>query len=139
MALSQDRRETSCTTDPGTKIYSNVKYVEEAGDVIGLELALGPIISKKVDVLLYVYEGTPTTKGMRLTGLVRGKTLVIDDTSSEHLVGSSGKDIVYELPVKISGTWDEKQFAGTVQINRGDPKAVELRRVEAIWLWASKR
>jgi len=138
MSFSQSRREKDCNTDPETKIYSDAKYVEEAGDVIGLELALKPSTGEGINALLYIYEGAPTMKGISLRAILKGKTLVIDETSSEHSFDSSGKDVVHELPIKISGTLEESEFAGSVQINGGNPETVVLRRVPAIWLCTSK-
>ena len=116
------------------RIYSNATYVEEAGDVVGIELAFTVRQDNSINALFYDYEGAPTTDGAPLPGRAEGTTLAIDGICSQHLKDSLGKEVLHTLPVKLLGTFDETNFVGTVQINGGSLEFLRLRRVDAIWL-----
>ena len=82
LARQEDETEKSiraiCASVEGARIYSSAYYVPEAGDVVGMELAVFPDSARPA--LLFLYEGTPfaypvipmkgPTKGpkVRLTG-----------------------------------------------------------------------
>lgn len=133
-AFVHQQAQPECTQTSGMRIYSNATYVEETGDVIGIELALAVRPDNAVSALLYDYEGVPTKEGVPLPGRAAGTTISIDGIWVQRMESSSGKEVVHRVPVKLSGTFDEMNFVGTVQINGGSLKALRLRRVDAIWL-----
>ncbi len=139
LAFAQERPGDACIRASRMRIYSNATYVEEAGDVIGVELALSVSPDKSVSALLYDYEGAPHKDGVPLPGHLTGKTLAIEGTWVQHLRDNSGKEIVQRVPVKIKGTLDDGQFVGTIKIDGGSREPVRLVRVDAIWLCPSKK
>lgn len=136
-AVAQQHAEHECAQTAGMRIYSNATYVEEAGDVIGIELAFSVRQDNSINALLYDYEGTPTTDGAPLRGSAEGTDVSVDGIWVQHLKDSSGKEIVQTTPVKLRGTVDETNFVGTVQINGGRLDDLRLLRVDAIWLCRS--
>ncbi len=131
-AFAQQRHEDECALTSGMRVYSNASYVEEAGDVIGVELALTVRPDNSVSALLYDYEGVPTN-GVPLPGHAAGTTLTLDGVWTQHLEDSSGREIVQTVPVKLRGALDERKFVGTIQVDDGGSEAVLLLRVGAIW------
>ena len=137
-AFTQQQAEPECAQTSGMRIYSNATYVEEAGDVVGIELAFIVRQDNTINALLYDYEGAPTTDGAPLRGRAAGTTLAIDGGWSQHIEDSSGKEVVHTVPVRLRRTFDETNFVGTVQINGGGVESLRLRRVDAIWLCRAK-
>jgi hypothetical protein len=136
--VAQQNAQHECAQTSGMQIYSNVTYIEEAGDVIGIEVAFAVGQDNSINALFYDYEGAPTTDGVPLPGRAEGTDLSIDGIWVQHLKDSSGKGIVQRTPVKLRGKFDETNFVGTVQINGGSIEALQLRRVDAIWLCRTK-
>src|SRR5258708_19433854 len=57
-----------CAQTAHSQIYSNATFIEEAGDVVGFELALQLSPHKSsVSGLLYDYEGVPNDDGIGLS------------------------------------------------------------------------
>jgi hypothetical protein len=133
-AFTQQQAEPECAQTSGMRIYSNATYVEEAGDVVGIEIAFTVRQDNSVNALLYDYEGEPTENGVPLPGRAAGTSLAIDGIWSHHLKNSSGREVVHIVPVKLRGTFDETNFVGSVQINGGSVESIRLHRADAIWL-----
>ena len=132
-AFAQQQPEAECARTSGMRVYSNATYVEEAGDVVGIELALSVRSDTSVTAFLYDYEGVPTTSGIPLLGHLSGKTLTIEGSWSQNLRDSSDKEVVRTVPVNVRGELDEAAFEGSVQIDAGKAQTVRLRPVDAIW------
>ena len=132
--VAQQHAQHECAQTSGMRVYSNATYVEEAGDVVGIELAFIVRQDNTINALLYDYEGAPTTDGAPLRGRAAGTTLTIDGIWPQQIEDSSGKEVVHTVPVKLRGTFDETNFVGTLQINGGGVESLRLRRVDAIWL-----
>jgi len=131
---AQPKRGDECARTSGMQIYSNATYIEEAGDVVGLELALTVRPDRSVNALLYDYEGVPTNDGVLLDGRIAGTTLTLDGIWVQHLHESSGREIIHKVPIALRGVVNEKSFVGSVQINGGSQGSVRLLRTETIWL-----
>lgn len=138
VAFAQERPQDACIHTSRMRIYSNAHYVEEAGDVVGVELALTVHPDESVTALLYEYEGAPHKDGIPLPGRLIKETLAVEGTWIQHLRDSSGKNIVEKVPVKIQGTLDDAQFVGTIKIDGGSRETARLVRVDTIWLCPSK-
>src|SRR5262249_28051503 len=116
-------------------IYSNAEYIEEAGDVVGYEMAIqhgkGAIVSAR----LYVYEGMPNEDGIPLSGQIAHGKLTLEGNREEHLIEQpSNKEIVETQHVIVSGTLDSNRFRGTIRIaDLETPIQVRLKRVVHIW------
>jgi hypothetical protein len=131
-AFAQQQPEAECARTSGMRVYSNATYVEEAGDVVAIELALSVRSDTSVTAFLYDYEGVPTTS-FALLGHLSGKTLTIEGSWIQNLRDSSSKEVVRTVPVNVRGELDEKAFEGSVQIDAGKAQTVRLRPVDAIW------
>jgi hypothetical protein len=125
-----------CTQTANMQVYSNAFVTkDEAGDLVGYELALRQASDSTVKALLFVYEGG-AADGINLPGRVSGKKLTIEGSWVEHLTEyPSKKEIVQTHLVKIAGDLDSKWFRGTITI--GDMVAsqtVRLKRVNHTWV-----
>ena len=109
----------TCKSVKGATIYSNAYYVEEAGDVVGIEIAIFPYSGHRA--LLFVYEGTPFSDPIPLTGKRFGT----------KVSWSSPKG-------KLYGTITGHEILGTVQVGDGSPERVRLRKVSHLWGCRSK-
>jgi hypothetical protein len=121
-------------------IYSNAFLTkDEAGDLVGYELALRLANDSTVEALLFVYEGA-AADGIELPGRISGKKLTIEGSWVEHLTEyPSKREIVQTHLVRIDGNLDSRLFRGTITI--GDMVAsqmVRLKRVDHIWVLRSK-
>lgn len=131
--------EDKCDQTARLRIYSNVSFIEEAGDVVGYELALQQPDGTSIGALLYVYEGVPTEDGISLSGQISGRKLNMDGDWVEHLIEEpSKKEIVEAHHVKVDGTFDSTWFRGTIKIgDLATPINVRLKRVRHIWMCGS--
>jgi len=136
----QSASSDDCTRTAHMQVYSNATFIEEAGDVVGYDLALNPGRDSTTDALLYVYEGAPNMDGIRLTGRVTGKRLVLEGKWIENLVEyPSKKELVQTHFVRIAGTVDSAAFRGTMSIEGlVTPAAIRLKHVDHIWLCRQK-
>ena len=129
--------EDECARTAHSQIYSNAVFIEEAGDVVGFELAIqrSPHGSS-VGALLYDYEGVPNEEGIGLSGRIVGKKLTMEGNWVSHLIEElSKKEIVQTRSVKLDGTIDSTLFRGTIKIGDLDtPIRVRLKRVDHIWM-----
>lgn len=132
--FAQQYPDDDCSRTSHMRIYSNATYVEEAGDVVGIELAFSRLSDKSVSALLYVYEGAPTKDGVPLPGQFTGSTLAIEGIWVQQSRNSSGGKIAHRVPIKLYGQLDERKFVGTIQIDAVSPQAIQLQRVDAVWL-----
>jgi hypothetical protein len=110
---------------------------EEAGDVVGFELAVRRSHhSSSVSALLYDYEGVPNEDGISLSGQILGRKLTMEGNWVRHLIEEpSKKEIVETRLVKLDGTIDSTGFRGTIKIENVDkPMSVRLKRVDHIWM-----
>ncbi|HET9184043.1 MAG TPA: hypothetical protein VFP59_18090 [Candidatus Angelobacter sp.] len=125
-----------CTRTAHTKIYSNAFLSQETGDVLGFELAIERLKNSSIDALLYVYEGVPNTDGIRISGRLSGKTLVLQGVWVEHLIEyPSKKETVDQHRVRIEGTINPSTFRGSLTIQSFGPAIkVRLARVRHLWL-----
>jgi len=129
-------KEDECTRTASMQVYSNAFLTkDEAGDLVGYELALRQINDSTVEALLFVYEGAPAD-GITLPVRISGKNLTIEGSWVEHLTEyPSKKEIVQTHPVKVDGKLDSSWFWGTITI--GDmvtSQRVRLKRVSRIWV-----
>jgi hypothetical protein len=128
-------KEKACTQTANMQVYSNAFLSEEAGDLVGYELALKQAGGSTVEALLFVYEGAPDD-GIQLSGPTSGKRLTIEGTWIEHQVEyPSKKEVVVTHKVNIDGTLDSGWFRGTIKIGgMVTPDTVRLKRVNRIWV-----
>ena len=120
-----------------SQIYSNAVFIEEAGDVVGFELALQRSHdSSSVGALLYDYEGVPNEDGISLSGHILGRKLTMEGNWVGRLIEQpSKKEIVETRLVKLDGTIDATRFHGTITISDLDtPIRVRQKRVDRIWM-----
>ena len=77
-------KEDECTRTANMQVYSNAFLTkDEAGDLVGYELALRQANDSTVEALLFVYEGAPAD-GITLPGRISGKNLTIEGSWVEH-------------------------------------------------------
>jgi hypothetical protein len=129
-------KEDDCTQTANMQIYSNAFVTkDEAGDLVGYELALRQASDSTVEALLFVYEGG-AADGVNLPGRVSGKKLTVEGSWVEHLTEyPSKKEIVQTHLVKIDGNLDSKWFRGTITIgDMFESRMVRLKRVNHIWV-----
>lgn len=129
--------EDECARTAHSEIYSNAAFIEEAGDVVGFELAVRRSHhSSSVSALLYDYEGVPNEDGISLSGQILGRKLTMEGNWVRHLIEEpSKKEIVETRLVKLDGTIDSTGFRGTIKIENVDkPMSVRLKRVDHIWM-----
>jgi hypothetical protein len=78
-------KEDECTRTANMQIYSNAFVTkDEAGDLVGYELALSQAADSTVEALLFVYEGG-AADGINLPGRISGRKLTIEGSWVEHL------------------------------------------------------
>jgi len=122
------------------QVYSNAAFIEEAGDVVGYELALDLRKDSTVDAILYVYEGAPNTDGIHLAGRITGKKLTIEGNWTEHLIEyPSKKELVQTHFIRMAGMLGSSALRGTISIEGlVTPAAIRLKHVEHVWLCRPK-
>jgi hypothetical protein len=131
---SQNTATDECAQTAHLQIYSNAVFVEEAGDVVGYELAFQEHNRKSARALLYVYEGVPNEDGISVSGQISGTKLTMAGDWVLHSIEQpSKKEMVETRPVEISGTLDSNRFRGTIKIS-GHATSVKLKRVGHIWM-----
>jgi hypothetical protein len=131
-SASQDE----CALTAHSRIYSNAVFIEEAGDVVGFELALQRDQHRaSVDALLYDYEGVPVSHGITLSGQSLNGRLTVKGTWRLPLVKQPSKEEIVETRlVALDGTIDSTRFRGTITIEGNPPIRVRLKRVDHIWM-----
>ena len=134
VGLGQNASLEECAWTSKAQIYSSAYHVEEAGDVVGEELALQVHDGKSVEARLYDYEGVPNTDGIRLTGRISGQKVKLQgDWVQRTTEQPSNKQTEQTWHVEVSGTVDGKQFRGTIKIS-GMAKHVSMHHVNHIWM-----
>lgn len=131
--------EDECDRTARLRIYSNASFIEEAGDVVGYELALQQPVGASIAASLYVYEGVPNEDGISISGRISGKKLAMDGDWVERLIEEpSKKEIVETHHVRVDGTLESTWFRGTIKIaGLATPINVRLKRVSHIWMCGS--
>jgi hypothetical protein len=126
--LSEGSRNTRCELVKGAAIYSNARYIEEAGDVIGFELAF---LDDKT-ALLFDYEGTPDAEPIPLNvsknsgaweGALRRKVIEYP----------SKREVTDTVAATVKGKLIGKGFQGAIQVGQGNSERVNLKRVRHLW------
>ncbi len=136
IALAQAPSKEFCSRASDGPVYSNARYIEEAGDVVGYELVLKP----DNKLLLYVYEGVPFTDPIELSVKRIKNRISSSGTWSERLVEyPSKREIVERRPVVVVGTVSPKAIEGTIRIGNGNPEKVKLKRIQHIWGCAGQK
>ena len=123
-----------CEWTRKTQIYSRAYYVEEAGDVVGEELALWVHEDNSVEARLYDYEGAPNTDGIRVAGKISGKKLDLQGDWVQRVIEEpSHQEAVQTVHVEVTGTMDGLLFRGRIRIS-GVTTRVTMKRVNHIWM-----
>jgi hypothetical protein len=73
-----DASEDECERTAQMRVYSNASFIEEAGDVVGYELAVQRREGTSIDALLYFYEGVPNKDGISVSGHIAGGKLAME-------------------------------------------------------------
>lgn len=124
-----------CSQIKPMRVYSNARYIPEAGDVVGYELALDPRATPGVGGKLYVYEGTPNLDGIPISGTLMDKRLQLSGEWIEHRIEyPSKKEIVETHAVKIDGGIGPTSFRGSLKIGDDAQDKIALKRVTHVWL-----
>ena len=115
---AQDALPQECGWTRHAQIYSSAHYVEEAGDVVGQELAVWLREDKSIEAGLYDYEGAPNTDGIRLTGKISGAKLNLQGDWVQHLSERpSHQATVQTAHVQVTGTLDNRLLRGKIRIS----------------------
>jgi hypothetical protein len=131
---NQSTSDDECARTARLQIYSNAAFVEEAGDVVGYELAFQQRKRNSLGALFYIDHGVPNEDGQSVSGKISGKELTMKGNWVLHLIEEPSKKRVVEAqPVEISGTLDSKRFRGTITIS-GQTESVTLNRKDRIWM-----
>ncbi len=131
------KHKDECARTAQMRIYSNAVLIEEeAGDVVGYELAIGQSKGSAVDALLYFYESTPNDEGIPISGRISGNELSLGGNWVVHLIEYPLRKAIIEThSVIIDGTLNSAWFRGRIEIEgQTMPTAVRLKRVDRIWL-----
>jgi hypothetical protein len=103
--LAQDESPDACEHTAQMQVYSDARYVEEAGDVVGDELAVKRHEGNLIDGQLYFYQGEPNKDGISLSGHIVGKKLTMEGEWVPHIVEDpSNEQIVETHHVTVNGT-----------------------------------
>jgi hypothetical protein len=68
IVIAQPTSDNGCERTAQMRVYSNASYIEEAGDVVGYELAVQQGEGNAKIALLYLYEGVPNQDGISVAG-----------------------------------------------------------------------
>jgi hypothetical protein len=99
--------------------YTNVHYIEEAGDLLGMEIKIIPL-GERYQAAVFVCEGS--VGPMRVVDLrVRGTTIAFDVRESEDAAWS------------FAGTVSAKSLKGIVTHSLGGRESVTLQRKCGYW------
>jgi hypothetical protein len=132
------RISPTCKSVEGAVIYSDARYVEEAGDVAGVELAVFPRSDKPA--LLFIYEGTPFADPIPLSGNRAGAKIQWKGSAVEKLIKYPEKtEVDHTRSALLSGTITEKELVGTLQIEDGAADRVRLKKVKNLWICKAKK
>jgi hypothetical protein len=133
--------EDECERTSRMRIYSNAAFIEEAGDVVGYELAVEQGDGTSATALLHVYEGVPNKDGIYISGHIAGGKLTMEGDWIEHLIEQPSKrEIVQTHHVTVNGALDPTSFRGTIKVDGlATPTDVKLKRVSHIWMCASQK
>ena len=128
--------EDECERTVRMRVYSNAYFVEEAGDVVGYELAVQQSDGTLTTALLYFYEGEPNEDGIHISGHIAGRKLTMEGDWVEHLIEyPSKKEVVATHHIMVNGTLDSTWFRGSIEIaGVAPPVNVKLKRVNHIWM-----
>lgn len=131
-----DAFEDEGTRTAQSKIYSNAVFIEEAGDVVGYELAVQQNGDTSASALLYVYEGVPNEDGIYVSGHIAGRKLTMEGDWVKHLIEMpANKEVVETDHVAVNGTLDSNWFRGTIKIgDLSTPISVKLKHLNHIWM-----
>jgi hypothetical protein len=126
--------EDKCTGGAHSEIYSNAQYIEEAGDVVGYELALERN-GNSLSAILYDYEGAPTEEGVHLTGRLVGRKLRLEGRWAGNLIGERAEKQTAETgQATVEGSLDSSGFRGVIKLNDlSTPTKVRMKRVKHLW------
>jgi hypothetical protein len=133
-----DASEDECERTAQMRVYSNAAFIEEAGDVVGYEMAVQRREGTSIDALLYFYEGVPNKDGISVSGHIAGGKLAMEGDWVEHLIEQpSNKETVETHHVTLNGKLDSTWFRGTIKIaGLATPIKVRLKHVSHIWMCA---
>jgi hypothetical protein len=123
-----------CPQTNADRIYSDAFYSQEAGDVVGYELALKPVSGDSYNALLYIYQGVPNKNGILLTGTRRASTISLEGDWVEELIEYPSKqNTTHRQHVKLEGRLSKSLFRGHLQVDNYSSQ-LSLRPVNHIWL-----
>jgi hypothetical protein len=125
-----------CDQTANLRIYSNASFIEEAGDVVGYEMATQWPDGTSISALLYVYEGVPTKEGIFISGRISGKRVTMKGDWVEHLIEEpSKKEVVATHHISVSGMLDSTSFRGSIKIEGvATLSNVRLKRTSHVWM-----
>ena len=128
--------EDECGRTTRMRVYSNAFFHQEAGDVVGYELAVQRNGDTSATALLYVYEGEPNEDGIYISGHIDGQKLTMEGDWVKHLIEMPAKKEVIETDhVAVHGTLESNWFRGTIKVgNLSTPIRVNLKRINHIWM-----
>jgi hypothetical protein len=130
LGANQNTPDDECAQTAHMQIYSNAVFVEEAGDVVGYELAFQQRKGNSIEALLFDYQAVPTKEGMSISCRISGKELTMQGNWVVHLIEEPSKNEILETrPVEISGTLNSKHFRGTITISgQAEPVTLKAQR-----------
>ena len=133
LTANQGTSQDECALTSRSQIYSNAAFNEEAGDVVGEELAIHRHNDNSIGARLYIYEGEPNLDGISVSGKLSEGNLMMKGQWIVHLTEEpSRKEITEVHPVEISGKLDSNWFRGTIKA--GDVETVKMKRADHIWM-----
>lgn len=86
IVIAQPTSDNGCERTAQMRVYSNPSYIEEAGDVVGYELAVQQGEGNAKIALLYLYEGVPNQDGISVAGHIADGKLSMQGDWIERLV-----------------------------------------------------
>ena len=91
LTANQGTSQDECALTSRSQIYSNAAFNEEAGDVVGEELAIHRHNDNSIGARLYIYEGEPNLDGISVSGKLSEGNLMMKGQWIEHLIEEPSK------------------------------------------------
>jgi len=134
LPANQSSPQNECAGNLCLQIYSNADFVEQAGDVIGYELAFEQPSGKSIKARLYIYQGEPNRDGISVSGQLSAGKVMMEGKWVQHLIEEpSKKEIIETQPVEITGTLDPYWFRGVIKVS-DHTEQVTMKRTDHTWL-----
>jgi hypothetical protein len=123
-------KKNRCSGTANSEVYSDARYIEEAGDVIGLELA---IAADGKSVLLYDYQGALSDPVVLPAIYSAGELTVSAGYTRDLIEEPSEKHVIEKHHVELRAHVTPVLLAGTFKTDNLRTEHIRLRKVPFVW------